>query len=244
MKRRTFLQSLAAMAGMSSGCQMGYVAGKPVRYELFSGDCSLKYDLRYPFQQGRQLFTSDSRILIAEDRDLDVFENCKKLPPVSDLWWDEFETAGWSPLPPQRLETLERIGMCHACYGTGRTGMFSRCGTCHGNSDNWGMLDSGLIGCPDCHFGWVGGDPCTVCKLEFDCDGDVTVGWLPEGSESAERIDGQLFGGGYMSRLRTLPGDIEYRLLRSPVHPHGAMNGVLAFRWGNGGKGFLCGVKE
>lgn len=247
MKRRTFLQSLAAMAGMSAGCQLGYVAGKPVRYELFStGDYS-RYDLRFPFQQEHQVFTTDSRILIAEPKDIAAFENCKNLPPVSDLWWDEFDQSGWKPLPPQRLVKSPDERQCHVCYGTGRVGDdVHRCSTCDGNPRNWGPIDSMVFACPDCHFGWRGGRPCTLCPFSVDVDGDASFGFLPEGAESSEIIDGGRFDGGYMARLRTLPGDIEYRLMRDATI-RGAWKysqwDVLAFRWGNGGKGFLCGLE-
>jgi hypothetical protein len=61
-----------------------------------------------------------------------------------------------------------------------------------------------------------------------------------------EVIEGDRFSGGYMARLRTLPGDIEYRMLRDPPNEHNLhmKSNILMFRWGDAGKGFLCGLNK
>lgn len=241
MKRRSFLASLAAMTGFASGMRLGYVADDAVRYDLFLGNDG-RYSLAFPFSLDGHVYATDSRILIRHADTVDRLANDGSLPPVSSLWWDAFEQGGWKRIerPKVRLVSDADTTLCLTCMGTGRSGSgVHRCSVCKADDDNWGLLADGTIGCSECHYGWCGGDRCPDCKLEVDCDGAVSVGWADR-LAMVEFFDGGSFDAAMMQRVRTLPGEIEFKRL-PPVPRYRELADVVAFRWGNTGQGFLMG---
>lgn len=239
MKRRSFLASLAAMTGFASGARLGLVASEPVRYDLFLGeDC--RYKLAFPFSLDGHVYATDSRVLIRHACAVDHAVNETGLPPVNDLWWDAFDEGGWSRIKTPKLRSVSHETCCVTCMGTGRVGIVVyRCPVCKADSENWGLLANGTIGCPECHYGWCGGEQCPDCRVDVDGDGDVVVG-RSDKSAMIEEIDGGTFDAALVQRVRTLPGDIEFKRLE-PVQRYKTKSDVLAFRWGNSGQGFLMG---
>lgn len=195
MQRRTFLASLAAMAGGVSVGRSVVVAdpAPQIRYELFCGPAWSRYTISTPFSIGDATYATDSRVLITHVGEVDAVGEEFSVPPVDRLWWDEFDRAQWKRLRADNPRV-------HA---------------------SWGM-------CPNCM-----GMTCSSCS-----DGYVTA------AATDELIDGMPFQVAYLHRIRTLPGDLEYRVLSDATDAYGGGAHALAFRWGDGGKGFLMGVER
>lgn len=239
MQRRTFIASVAAMAGFKPGALMGLNTTPPAtepRYDLFLGYDG-RYNLAFPFEQDGMVFATSSRILIAHKAHRRHAPNEGKLPPVSDLPWHEFDRGGWRSLPRSPLQTSHSLSgeECQDCMGTGRRGVgVYRCTLCYSDEDRWGKVvrtgpssEEWVVVCenPHCHRGWCGGQKCETCGGRGHTNGD----------DGLEMLAGSWYCRALLERVRTLPGDVEFIKLERWRH----LEGLLAFRWGSGGLGFL-----
>lgn len=249
MNRRTFLQAMSAAFGSAClGTSLIHSEQvSPIRYDLFCDPETHRYNLGQPFTFGESVCATDCRALILHsNRDGFIQDIEGRFPAVHKLDWTVFDKRGWKPLgSPQFYNAVPEYGAeCPECLATGRIGHnVRRCAVCGGENKNWGMLPDGTIGCPECHYGWVGGVACHRCRPERDSDGDVVVGFC-DGPRVWEFIDGAPFAVSRVNRVRTL-GDVEYLL--DPDWDNGHReNGVMAFRFNAGaageGRGLLMGL--
>ncbi len=232
MNRRSFLQSLAALSGsVAIGIRPGAESiGKKslIDYSLFCDDPlapTPRFNLLDPFSVGEHVYASDCRILVRHPGVL-TGEASGRVPDVSQLWWEEFDSPGWGSLHQAEYvygKPGHVMALCGVCLGRGVVGKVFRC-----TAEDCEFDREVGHGCPHCVNGWVG----AKCTASGCRKGDV---------EFREIIGGSLFCPSYMSRVRSL-GNIEYRIIRkSDGVVHGPTD-VMLFRGEGGVQGFLCGM--
>lgn len=158
MNRRSFMQAIAAaFSAVASGVRPNFAAEPPkIRYELFSDTQDFRWALSQPFSQDGVICATDARIIVTHPGEWSG-ESAGRVPNISSLCWDEFDTGGWKELPSQSLEFAPQFEfgtMCHLCMGTGRVG--------DGVRRVLGKDEDG-----DPMWRWTGGTKC------YQCDG----GW-------------------------------------------------------------------
>lgn len=87
---------------------------------------------------------------------------------------------------------------------------------------------------PQCHGGKISGGK-RSCKV---CDGK---GWTPESMDTTVEFQDFNFGGGYMRKIRVLPGVKGYV---KPWEVGGQKHGQLQFVFDNGGQGVLMNISN
>lgn len=241
MQRRTFLGALtAAFTTTVAGQSFALVRSAPVRYDLFCGD-NRRYDLAAPFQLGQTVYATDARILISHQVAGNATPSSGRFPAVQGLWWDLFDGGGWRGLGGPQLRDLVTEMVCPTCMGTGRVGSdVTRCSACRHVVPVTG--EESLPGCSRCTRGWRGGTKCLDCTPRVSAEGGEVYGYSNRGV--VEVLGGFNFQTALVNRIRTLPGEIEWKLIGTDGPPtrDGKSAPVLAFRWGNTGRGLLMGL--
>lgn len=238
LTRRSFLESLAAMAAASTlGLNVRKSADRDINWSLFCDDFeSRRYDLTEPFDVDGIRYASDRRILVCREANGASAGGERSVPDVSQLQWDEFDRSGWTRLPDSCIYTPSIVlddWECETCYGKGRTGeKVVICPVCDGEDWCCYMRDTGG-GHLECCNGFVGGDKCGTCNGKGF---HRNVGPLSS-------VQGEVFGTGYLNKIRTL-GEVEVKVFAKLCD--GLVSRVprpcLAFRFGDEGRGFLMGI--
>ena len=224
MNRRSFLQSIgAAMSAVALGAR--FTPDSPsIDYRLFTGGDG-RYDLSSPFSVGGTVYATDGKVLVAHSGNVVSDAADRRVPDVSKLWWDEFDSGGFSHLRPIR-EKYPAQAECEACFGVGRTGNFVECQCFHADPETGVCLD-----CKD--SGFRGGIECPVC------DGTSCVQ-----EDYCYEIDGEPFAPHMLARIKTL-GDLEVKVLHEyPEYStgHRQRHGIALFRGDHGIRGMLMGM--
>lgn len=245
MQRRTFIKSIAAAFGtMAVGKLPAMPAERRINYDRFCTNTSIRYDLDSPWSQNGTVYASDYQILITHPGEF-TGDGSARVPDLSKLWWGEFDSRGWREWPDQQVLVAHPDGMqrwCPKCHGKGRLGSGVReCPKCHGDFDEYfgddavgdafyydigGVKHNVPHHCPTCRTGHVGGLLCGTCKG----DGHTV--------ESLEIVGGQYLSGWYCDSIRQL-GGADYRVLEDADDNRGGTFDVVAFRFADGGRGFV-----
>ena len=226
MNRRSFMQSVAAAfaAPVLSRIHLP-VQYREIDWELFCDYESGYYDLTSPFSQLGCRAATDSKILLAMPDDTYDDGPTRKLPNLSCLPWDEFETGGWSPLPAQtRSSWVDTVDMnCPECFGRGGFGNTRRC-PAYADDTEW---DDPCQTC--CRSGWLYDRACDACKGTGS-----TYQWMA-------RVNGVCFDESYINRIRSI-GDTDVKIFEDYYQvswQERTRSELLLFRRGDGTRGFL-----
>jgi hypothetical protein len=205
-----------------------FASPPPIRWDLFTDSMSVRFALQNPFVAMDRTVATDGRILVSIPGFDQAVDSEGRLPDLSILNWEEFDRDTWSPASKliKSNFTCEH-SICLDCLGLCRTGLgVKQCTQC---DDPLGYsVEPFCDKCNDC--GYVGGPICQSCEGE---------GWV-ENTEQTILADQYHFNPGFIARIKTL-GDFDWRVM--PFNPRKTDSGILAFRFGDGGKGFLCGME-
>ena len=234
MNRRSFLQSLSAAFAVS----MTGIHFRPVQriinYDLFTCRYTTRYDFAEPFGLDGTVYATDARVLIAHAGELQASDDQRRLPKLSHLEWDEFDSPGFkslgAPVYRQYRESkFTRGTSCPDCMGTGKIGNVRRC-SCPPYSE-W--IDEDVVdgpqvieGCEICRGGWLGDRSCQRCKQGF-----IHV------ESFREIVNDMPFAPSLMARVRTL-GSLDVKVVNSEMHD----GPMMLFRGENNLRGMLMGM--
>lgn len=225
MKRRSFISGIAAEFGSMAVCPtfVWRSMPKPINFDLFTDAECIRYSLATPWSIGDSVVATDGRVMIRVPGDHEAATDIGRVPDVSKMQWDAFDSAGWSDIESGLQFAKDKSGDCPciACMGTGRVGDPSTIRR---------ELSRDIDGDPVWQF--TGGQKCDEC----DGEGCLLLGPL-------YTFAGARFGGEYIERLKMI-GTTDAKLvdyvrpdLNSMVDPYPTQ--ILLFRFGDNGRGFL-----
>lgn len=179
----------------------------PIDYSKFTYNYArpFRYSIENPFEIDGITYATDGGILVCHEQSFQSCTEQLKLPPIEDLWWDEFDTGGWRKFAPERLpagDYSEEI----------------QCGHCDDELGHSVLTDEGTASCPKC-------DGAGVIRVEKH------LAYTLKGTSSESCFDDD-----HINAIRSL-GDVEYKIFLTDCE-YGDYE-VLAFRFGETGKGFL-----
>jgi hypothetical protein len=194
----------------------------------FCDETASMYSLEKPFISEGMLCATDGAILVAipSDGDADSVNAGRKIPKRVSECLGIPNGAVWNPWPEP--DTIEGVACCLTCKGDKRVG--ESCHQCEGEGtvECEECLGDGCSECPHCGNE---GD-CEECRGEGDvkcalCDG---TGFENKGTEcpickgfgsmlqpTEQRIAGETISFKNDSKIRQLPGPVEYTVSQSKV---------------------------